>query len=307
LAPLSVIVCCFNSVSRLSDTLAHLAEQDIHPSKWGLTLVDNASTDGTAAYARDQWVKLGNPVPIRIVTEEKPGLAEARRSGVLATDSPIIVFCDDDNWLAPDYLSRALKIMDADHTIGALGGRSLAVLEGGKTPAWFERAACDFAVGEQAPVTGDVTKRSFLWGAGLVVRAVPLREIMAAGVKALLSGRAGGKLMAGDDSEMCSWLLLRGYRLHYDSSLVFQHFISISRQTETYLESIQEGFAASHPILSAYQAYAHRRSHWFDARSLRLGALSALLRNEAKLLLRGHLVRTTVKKISALQVTPRNH
>lgn len=302
MATLSIIVCCHNSTLRLPETLNHLAAQVVPPATtWEVVLVDNASTDETAEKASAIWDRIGAPAPLRIVAEPIPGLAEARIAGLLSTQSPVVIFCDDDNWLAPNFVAKAAEIMASDSCIGAAGGRSTAVFEGGATPPpWFLGSASDFAVGAQGVRTGDASARGYLWGAGLVVRAEPLRRILSSGVRPLLSGRSGSRLLSGDDSELCKWLLTLGYHLHYDESLNFQHFIPVNRQSPTYLASIQSGFKAAHPKLSAYQAYINRRAVWTAAWAIRPTAWISLLRNEAKIALWGAQVRANVRKLRLL-------
>jgi hypothetical protein len=58
-----------------------------------------------------------------------PGLAYARRRGVMEAAYEYIVFCDDDNWLAPDYLSIAREIL-FDPKVGAAGGQAEPEFEG---------------------------------------------------------------------------------------------------------------------------------------------------------------------------------
>ena len=249
---LTVIICCYNSKDRILDTLFHVAAQRVRDVvQWQLVIVDNASTDGTAEIARAEWDRIGSTASLRVVFEPQAGLANARVAGLMATDSPVVVFVDDDNWLEDGYLDRAYSILVNDPSIGAVGGQSLAVCEGNNPPDWFHRHAGSFAVGRQAQSSGDITCRGYLWGAGLAVRADVLRSILHAGVRPLLVGRAGSKATAGDDSELCKWLILSGYRLHYDEMMRFSHFIPLERQSQNYLDKIQVGFDNSSSILSA--------------------------------------------------------
>jgi glycosyltransferase involved in cell wall biosynthesis len=298
---LTVVICCYNSASRLSKTLHHIAEQKIQADiQWEVIIVDNASTDRTADIALEEWANLGSTTSMRIVYESKSGLAHARVAGLMAAVSTVVVFVDDDNWLANDYLDLAYRVLANDPSIGALGGQSVAVFEGGVLPNGFEAHASSFAVGSQAQSTGDITPRGYLWGAGLTVRADVLRSIFDSGVRPLLLGREGAKLTAGDDSELCKWLILSGYRLHYDETLRFSHFISLGRQSQKYLEKIHEGFASSAYILSAYQAYIDRADFLRRAFSLLPVNVFAAFRNEAKIFLFGWRVRNNLKKLQSL-------
>lgn len=296
---LSVIVCCHNGASRLAPTLAHLARQ--RPpggGGWELVLVDNASTDGTAELAARLWAELGAPAPYVPVREARPGLGHARRAGVAAAGHEFLLFCDDDNWLAPDYLARARDALAADAGLGAVGGCAQPVFEGrDEPPCWFWNHAGSFAVGAQGLRSGDATERGYLWGAGIALRGGLLRRLFDAGIEPLLAGRTGGRLLAGDDGEICKWYLLAGYRLAYDAGLRFRHFVPSGRQTPDYLERLSEGLRHADPYLSGYGAYLRRGAALRAALSLRPRALMALAANEARILLRGRPVRRNVRLV----------
>jgi hypothetical protein len=49
---LSVIICSHDGVSRLAPTLAHLKKQESPAAPWEVLVIDNASTDGAAEFAR---------------------------------------------------------------------------------------------------------------------------------------------------------------------------------------------------------------------------------------------------------------
>ena len=57
-ASVSVVLCCHNSVQRLPSTLKYLAAVNVPPGvDWEVLVVDNASTDDTAACAGEQWAR----------------------------------------------------------------------------------------------------------------------------------------------------------------------------------------------------------------------------------------------------------
>src|SRR6202035_5061082 len=82
----SVIICCYNSVDRLPQTLKHLANQNVPDGlSLEILLVDNASTDHTAERALEIWNQLlpGSMI-LRVIQEPKPGQQFARISGAKA-------------------------------------------------------------------------------------------------------------------------------------------------------------------------------------------------------------------------------
>ena len=125
----SVLICCHNSAARIVPTIEALTRCETKfPAE--IVLVDNNSTDGTAAAAQATWQRLGNTsFRFRVVSEPELGLAYARRKGVREASYEFIVFCDDDNWLSSDYLELVVDIL-SDPAVGATGGQAEPVVDG---------------------------------------------------------------------------------------------------------------------------------------------------------------------------------
>jgi glycosyltransferase involved in cell wall biosynthesis len=251
---ISVIVCTFNGSSRLAQTIQHVAAQVTRNQiQWEVIFVDNASTDNSTEVVGKEWTKHGpKDVKLSLLKEERPGKIFALEQAFSTAKYEYAIICDDDNWLNPDYLELAYEILEQDDSIGAVGGRSAAKNDSGIFPVWFDNFTESYAVGEQALSTSDVTDdRGYLWGAGLATRTLIYRE-MYNGFPSLLTGRLGESLAAGEDAEYCQRLILRGYKLYYDSRLFFHHYMPDSRLTEEYRERLFAGFAASNLVLSKY-------------------------------------------------------
>ncbi len=260
---ISVIICCYNSEQLIKDTLRYLSKQQLKSSLvFEVVLVDNNSTDNTVVIAKDLWNRLKPEIPLKVVSEKVPGLSHARKTGVLASRGEIIVFCDDDNWLQSDYLNIAFEIMKANPAIGALGGQSKGVLEV-EEPSWWQNKQSDYAVGKQAAIDGDISKKGFVWGAGIVVKRENMISLYEAGLKPLVLGRTGKVQSSGDDSEICKWMLLLGYRLWYSDKLQFIHYIQRERLTKMYLEKLLKGHADSQNILSVYDWFINNHIYQF--------------------------------------------
>lgn len=250
---ISIIICCYNSVSRLYETLEHLALQITAPSlAWEIILVDNASTDNTIAFATETWNKLNRTnVDFKIVSEKKQGLSFARQRGVYTAKYEYIIFCDDDNWLREDYVQTASNIIDNDITIGAMGGENIAVSNTG-LPGWFTRCQEFYAVGKPAETSGYVNSRSYVCGAGMVTRKSVFQNAINNKLPSILSDRKGNALSSGGDVEYCLRILLQGYNLYFSENLVLQHFIPAARLTETYKTALSSGIDESRKTALEY-------------------------------------------------------
>ena len=247
----SVVICCYNSSKRITSTLEHLQKIKTNDIPWEVILIDNRSDDDTTGIALSVWNS--NPVTrLKIVTENKQGLMNARITGVANCSYDIISFIDDDNWIESGWVDKVFAIMQRDQTIAACGGASEGVFEI-DPPAWFSDFTFYYAVGKQQKETGYVSKeKAYLWGAGLTLRKKAWNNLYENQFNNLLQGRTGKSLTAGEDSELCHALVLRGWKLWYDETLKFKHYIPRERLNIPYLMKIYEGFGKAAVILSLY-------------------------------------------------------
>lgn len=245
----SIVVCCHNSESRLRPTLEHLAAQKDACVPWELIVIDNASTDSTCKMAVSCWPE-DAPAPLRVVREGKLGLSNARERGFAEAQYEIISFIDDDNWVCSEWVKVVTDVFLSSPDVGLCGGESSPVFEG--TPArWFSQFQKCFAVGAQQESAGHLNN-GWLWGAGLCVRKSAWQALVDRGFRSVLTGRAGKRLSAGEDTEICMVLSLAGWKQWYEPKLRLQHFIPNSRLQWSYLRGLFRGFGAAGTQLSAY-------------------------------------------------------
>ena len=256
----TVIICCYNSKQRLKPTLEHLAKQVVPVGfGWNVVLVDNNSTDGTAQFVHTIWNDLDCNVPLKVVHEPQQGLSHARKKGIFEASGEIVIFCDDDNWLFPDYVEKAYKIMRNNPEIGIAAGIGIAVSDI-RLPDWlndFEKKC--YACGQYHDYTGDITFKKWVWGAGMVIRKLVLLNLYKAGVTHQTTDRNKNSLASGGDREICFWFILSGYKLWYDLDLKFYHYLSEIRLSSEYFKELRiEQQKSSDLILPQYLvAYAY--------------------------------------------------
>ena len=101
---IAIIVCSWNRADSLRRTIASLARLDVPEGiDVVVILVDNNSTDATAAVMRDSVL----PFVREIVFEAVPGLSNARNSGVACArrlGASYTIFTDDDVEVSPRWL-----------------------------------------------------------------------------------------------------------------------------------------------------------------------------------------------------------
>jgi glycosyltransferase involved in cell wall biosynthesis len=243
----SVVICTFNGAARIERVLTALAELN-SGTPYEIILVDNCSSDGVATVASAIWKRIAKQsVDFKVIVEPTPGLSFARRAGARAATREFIVFCDDDNLLAPNYLEIAASIM-ADETIGAAGG-AITPIVGCEIPPLFFTHAPSYAVGAQAIASGDIET---LWGAGLIVRRQLLVQLYDTPGFPVLVGRRGYALTTSEDTEISHCVFLLGYRLWYSEELSLKHLVPTERIGETYVRRLLEGLNTARPVIVRY-------------------------------------------------------
>lgn len=259
----TIAICCHNSRERITDTLRHLAAQDVsNDLAWEILLIDNASTDDTKLVAQLFWDQHGN-APMRIIREEKPGLSNARDRAFREATHEIISFIDDDNWIRADWVTRVADFLSANPEVGAVGGRGYEITDG-NFPPWFAAIRRAYACGEQYDREMDVTdlETSLLWGAGLSMRVKIYNDLKEVGFDFMCSGRIGDSLAAGEDVELCNAIRLLGWRLYYDPSLEYQHFIPLGRLTWNYARNLFAGSGRGGVIINILRSANAKRGRY---------------------------------------------
>lgn len=246
----SVIVCCYNSESRIELTLQHLIGQRVDPSLgWEIIVIDNGSNDGTSRTASSFLLNHANSIQWKVVAEPRPGLSNARKRGFDEARFNIVLMVDDDNSLAPNYIDGIWTAFIENPQAGMVGGMGVAKLEN-EAPTWFKTYDYCFAVGPQTKPSSSGIE--YLYGAGLALRMDVLEQIRAAGFESLLSDRIGNSLMSGGDTELCFAYRMAGYKLIYRPELTFIHHLSSDRINWSYLRRLFSGFGHTKAYMDIY-------------------------------------------------------
>jgi glycosyltransferase involved in cell wall biosynthesis len=266
-----VVICTHNpKPAYFQRVLEALRHQTLPKDRWELLLVDNASQEPVEARWDLSWHPNG-----RHILEEKLGLTNARARGLVESSGNILVYVDDDNVLAKDYLIEATHIFQLWPMLGAVGA---AVCKGEfevTPPPSIEPYLAGLAVRELdrsywSNLAGFSLALPF--GAGLCVRrevaedyankvaTTPLRQML---------GRTGRGLGSGDDSDLAFCAHDLGMGTARFISLQLVHLIPKERLTEDYIVRLNAGFARSGEVLHALRSNSLRHQDRPPMRQLR--------------------------------------
>lgn len=245
----SVVLCTHNPRGDYLDrTLAALREQTLPPERWEFLLVDNASPTPLAAAWTERLPRNG-----RIVVESTLGLTPARIRGIAETRGDVIVFVDDDNVLAGDYLHQAWMIACEKPFVGAWGGVVTPLFES-RAPDWLTPYLPLLAVNAvPRDVWSNCTDPSGTppCGAGMCVRrhvAKCWAENVRTDPRRLALGRAGASLASCEDIDLAFTACDLGQAAGRFTTLRLTHLIPARRVSIDYMARLVEEVTASQVI-----------------------------------------------------------
>lgn len=209
---ISLVICTRNRSRSLSATLESVAAAGGHGGGHAieLILVDNGSTDDTAATIRD-WAT-DRPFPVRLLTEPRPGLARARNRALRAARGRIIAMTDDDCVLHRDYFARLAQAFAARPAPIIIGGRILL----------GDRADLPVTVKvEDHPMIAEAGQfpGGFVMGANLAMTA----DVRGAVGPFDERFGAGAPFRAAEDTDFLLRAQAIGIPVHYDPGFIVDH------------------------------------------------------------------------------------
>jgi len=235
---LTVLIGTYNRAALLRETLAAL--QAMTPPRdctVDILVVDNNSTDGTAAAVRDD--SGGRRFPVTYLFEPAQGKSFALNAGLSRAAGDIIALTDDDVLPAHDWAARiveAFRRSDASFVFGKVLPRwertpPPELLTERAQAIWGPLAIVDYgdATLDYRP---DSHGQRLPIGANLSIRRSALVAI--GGWRTDL-GKVNNTLIAGEDHEIFTRLRRHGlYRGIYDPGIVVRHHVPGSRLTRRY-------------------------------------------------------------------------
>lgn len=228
----SVLICTHNRARLLDGALASLAGN--RPTfAWEVIIVDNCSADDTTDVVARHAKTF--PAPLRYVHEGRLGKSRALNTGIATARGDIVIFGDDDQVFADDWVEQSCRAFAADGSIAYSGGPVLPLF-GAPVPAWFDLARAEF----RAPLgLFDYGTRSFIFeereripgGGNMAVR----RDLFArAGGFREDLGRHGRSLLGQEQAEFFSRSRAAGARGLFMPGMRVWHHVPQDRLSRRY-------------------------------------------------------------------------
>ena len=239
---LSLVIPTHNRAAQLLTALESVVRQDLPLAEWECVVVNNNSTDDTAA----QFAAFAAAHPecnLRMVGEGGPGVSYARNRGLREAQAPLVAFIDDDERVNEGFLSAYLAFFETHADAVVAGGRIVAEYPQGR-PDWMSRYV-------EMPIANPMDF-------GAVVRPFPAGRVPGGGNMAFRRsglakygdfdptlGRVNGELIGGEENDLFERLLRGGETIWYVPGAVMWHIIPPSKLTDAYFRRLSYNVGVS--------------------------------------------------------------
>ena len=102
---ITALISTYNRADYLERVLESFVEQTLSRDAYEIVLINDGSVDGTEAVVE----KFSPRLPVRYFFHENRGLAASKNRGIEEAGAPIVVFVDDDDLVAPDFLEEHIR------------------------------------------------------------------------------------------------------------------------------------------------------------------------------------------------------
>lgn len=237
----SIVVPAYNAAATLPETLEAISAQQFR--NWECVVVDDGSTDATAALARRYCA--ADP-RFRLVSQQNTGAGGAYRAGIAAASSDLLVICAADDLLLPNHLSAMDRLIGEkpDFEIYSSNGEYMSQLTGRRSQVYTEEPW----LSERSLTFEDLLEACF-FGVGTVFRRQAYED-------------AGGHRynVYADDYDLWLRMMAHGARHLYTPLVLSVHRVSGFQQSANKIRVLESEVEVYEHLLTAEELAQERQA-----------------------------------------------
>lgn len=247
MAKVDIIICAYNNKEIIRKCLDQVRAQSF--KKYSCTVVDDASTDGTADFIKKnyKWVKV-------LRKKENSGPSISRNLGIKSTHSRYVVVMDSDVFLTKNWLAEQVKFLDEDEEAGIAGSKLIYASNKNKiNSVGGALMTCgigfDVGSGEKSDSKkfSEIKQYIYVCSAAMVMRRTLLQK----------SGMFDDTFFYGHEDTDLGWRAnIAGWKVFYNPKAVAYHNVS---ETMSKRSSLLYYYAAKNRIRAVIKNY-----EWFN-------------------------------------------
>lgn len=232
---LSIIICTYNRDPYIYNVLKSIADNDFPFSEYEIVLVNNNSTDNTAAEC-ERFQKDFPQVAFQYVIEKNQGLSYARNRGIAESKGEILIYVDDDATVNDKYLRTFDDFFRNDPQAMAAGGPIIPVYETA-VPAWMSHYTKNLITGYLywGSKVKEFTNGRFPGGGNAAYRKEVFEQV---GLFNVDLGRKGNSLAGAEEKDIFDKMRDRGMRFYYLPDAILYHIIPAKKLTKDYFDRL---------------------------------------------------------------------
>ena len=222
-----VVILVYNGAQYLRDCLSSLTQINYPRDNFEILVIDNASTDDSAAYLKSDWAEIK-----LVINEENIGFAAGNNIGLrygIDRGFDYVYLLNQDTAVEPDFLQAAVKLAESDSKIGAVQSKLLLYDDKSKINSIgneIHYLGFAFAGGYQLPDSGikeaEITYPS---GASVLFKVSALKQV------GLFNEEF---FMYHEDADLGWRLWLSGFKVMLAPDSVVYHKYEFSRSIKKY-------------------------------------------------------------------------
>jgi len=205
----TAVICTRNRADWARRALESLVAQDLDHDRFDVLVVDNGSTDDTAAMAQ---AVAGLHANVRWCSEPEAGLSRARNRAIDEARGDILAFLDDDAVAYPSWARLHLEAFETDTTVLATGGPIILEWPDGR-PSWLpEEHDSMYAALDLGSEPQTFAGPPFPFGANMAIRRDAFDAV---GRFSVDLGRRDTNLVSGEERDLLERVHTAGARIIY--------------------------------------------------------------------------------------------
>jgi glycosyltransferase involved in cell wall biosynthesis len=238
LLQISVVICTYNRAEFIKESMESLHVQTLAHSAFEVIVVNNNSTDNTAAICR-QFIAEHPDFQIRYLEEPKQGASFARNTGAKKVRSPLLCFMDDDAIAEPDYLERIVNFFLQHPAAGGLGGRIIPKYIP-QEPVWMSHFVSSLVGNfDYSETVCEFSANKYPLESNMIIRKIDFDAI--GGFNEALPGVVGTLRIGGEGKDFFFRLKALGRKIYYDPNIRVQHIVETKKLTREYMYRVASG------------------------------------------------------------------